>query len=93
MTMGFDNNTIQIFDSQAVKKNSISNINKNTFGDMMLDFWYLLLGGSSMVVPKSFIKFNEYEGFHLLQLTESIIVGGLGNMLRIYSFSHNMDTK
>lgn len=91
MTLGFDNNTIQIFDSKAVKRNVPMKNNKNSFSDLLLDFWYLLIGGSSMVVPKSFSKFNGYEGFHLLQLTESFIVGALGNMLRIYSFSHNME--
>ena len=55
-----------------------------------VSFWYALSGGSLSVFPKSFVKFKEYLGFHLLSLTNFSIIVATGNMLRIYAYNHNM---
>lgn len=51
---------------------------------------YSLSSGSQTVVPKSFVFYKHYKGFHYVSLTDTSVIGANGNMLRIYSFLHNM---
>ena len=53
--------------------------------------WYYLLGGSKTVVPKSFIKNPHYEGFNLLKVSRTSIIGVLGNLIREYSFQPSIN--
>ena len=49
--------------------------------------WFNLLGGSKTVVPKSFVKHPNYEGFHFLIVTRNAIVSIIGNLIREYKFT------
>ena len=49
--------------------------------------WFNLLGGSKTVVPKSFVKHPNYEGFNQIQITRECIVSVIGNLIREYRFT------
>ena len=49
--------------------------------------WFNLLGGSKTVVPKSFVKHPNYEGFNQIQITRNSIVSVIGNLIREYRFT------
>ena len=55
--------------------------------------WFNLLGGSKTVVPKSFVKHPDYEGFHLLQVTRNSILSVIGNLIREYRFTFKYEKK
>ena len=55
--------------------------------------WFNLLGGSKTVVPKSFVKHPDYEGFHLLQITRNSILSVIGNLIREYRFTFKYEKK
>ena len=50
------------------------------------EFWYIFLGGSKNVIPKSFVKHPLYNGFHIIQLTRNAIICAHGNLIREYRF-------
>ncbi len=49
--------------------------------------WFNLLSGSRTVVPKSFVKHPNYEGFHLIKVTRNSIISVIGNLIREYRFT------
>ena len=49
--------------------------------------WFNLLGGSKTVIPKSFVKHPNYEGFHIIKVTRDAIVSVIGNLIREYKFT------
>ena len=49
--------------------------------------WFNLLGGSKTVVPRSFVKHPNYEGFNQIQITRNSIVSVIGNLIREYRFT------
>ena len=49
--------------------------------------WFNLFGGSKTVVPRSFVKHPDYEGFHFLKATRNAIVSVIGNLIREYRFT------
>ena len=51
------------------------------------DLWFLLLGGSLTVKPKSFVEHPLYKSFHIVKITRNSIVGVIGNMFREYNFT------
>ena len=51
--------------------------------------WFNLLGGSRTVIPKSFVKHPNYEGFHYLKVTRNAIISLIGNLIREYKFTFN----
>ena len=55
--------------------------------------WFNLLGGSKTVVPKSFVKHPDYEGFHILEVTRNSIVSVIGNLIREYNFTFKYEKK
>ena len=55
--------------------------------------WFNLLGGSKTVVPKSFVKHPNYEGFHILEVTRNSIVSAIGNLIREYNFTFKYKKK
>lgn len=65
-------------------------IKDDEINSLDLDHKYLLVGGTTLVQPKSFVKFEGYEGFHKLILKENSIIGVMGNMLRIYQFNKSI---
>ena len=50
------------------------------------NLYFNLLGGSLTVIPKSFVPKPNFNGFHLIKLTRTAIIGVLGNLIRVYSF-------
>ena len=52
--------------------------------------WFLLLAGSKTVVPKSFVKHPDYEGFHYIDLTRNSLVAVIGNLIREYKFTFKL---
>ena len=50
------------------------------------EFWYIFLGGSLTVIPKSFLKHPNFEGFHILQVTNNSVIAAHGNLIREYKF-------
>ena len=65
----------------ANDNNSLGIYNRND-----ASLWYYLLGGSMTVIPKSFIKNPLYNGFNIIKVTRTSIIGVLGNLIREYSF-------
>ena len=55
--------------------------------------WFILLGGSKTVKPKSFVKHPNYEGFHYMDLTRNSIVSVIGNLIREYKFTFKYEKK
>ena len=55
--------------------------------------WFNFLGGSKTVVPKSFVKHPQYEGFHYLKLTRDSIISVIGNLIREYKFTFKYEKK
>ena len=55
--------------------------------------WFVLLGGSKTVIPKSFVKHPNYEGFHYMELTRNSIVSVIGNLIREYKFTFKFEKK
>ncbi len=63
-------------------------------GDMTMAVWdlatgrhlYRLLGGSKMVKSSSFLENPTASGFSLARITDSRVVGVLGNLIRVYAF-------
>ena len=49
--------------------------------------WFILLGGSKTVFPKSFVKHPSYEGFHIIKITRNSIYSVFGNLIREYRFT------
>ena len=50
------------------------------------EFWYIFLGGSLTVVPKSFVSHPLYKGFHIMKLTRNAIICAQGNLIREYRY-------
>ena len=50
------------------------------------NLYFNLLGGSLTVIPKSFVAKPNFNGFHLIKITRTSIIGVLGNLIRVYSF-------
>ena len=65
----------------ANESNTLGIYNRND-----ASLWYYLLGGSMTVIPKSFIKNPLYNGFNIIKVTRTSIIGVLGNLIREYSF-------
>ena len=82
------------YTSKLTKKDSNIKLIETKINDQIktqeLEYNYLLVGGTTLVQPKSFIKLEGYEGFHKLILNENSIIGVTGNMLRIYEFSKSI---
>ena len=57
------------------------------------NLWFNLLGGSKTVFPKSFIKHENYNGFHLIKITRNSIVSLIGNLIREYRFTFKYSKK
>ena len=53
------------------------------------EFWYIFLGGSLTVVPKSFVKHPIYKGFHIVKMTRNAVLCAHGNLIREYKFVFN----
>jgi len=53
------------------------------------EFWYIFLGGSLTVVPKSFVKHPNYKGFHIVKMTRNAVLCAHGNLIREYKFVFN----
>ncbi|MCQ2817113.1 MAG: hypothetical protein MJ252_07595 [archaeon] len=51
--------------------------------------FHYLSGGSTTVVPKSFIKHPNFNGFHIIIATRYSIIGVMGNLIREYCFTPN----
>ena len=50
------------------------------------EFWYIFLGGSLTVTPKSFVKHPLYKGFHIMKITRNAIICAQGNLIREYRY-------
>jgi len=50
---------------------------------------YNLLGGSTTVVPKSFVANPKKSGFSIIKVSESKILGAIGNLIREFNFTYN----
>ena len=70
----------------ATDNNTLGIYNRNN-----ASLWYYLLGGSMTVIPKSFIKNPLYNGFNIIKVTRTSIIGVMGNLIREYSFKPSIE--
>ena len=70
----------------ANESNTLGIYNRND-----ASLWYYLLGGSMTVIPKSFIKNPSYNGFNIIKVTRTSIIGVMGNLIREYSFKPSIE--
>ena len=64
--------------------------NLNIYDKKTNKIFYSLISGSSTVIHKSFVPYKNKIGFHQVSSFDDRIIGVVGNMLRIYAFSHNL---
>jgi hypothetical protein len=50
------------------------------------ELMYVILGGSSLVIPKSFVANPNYKGFSKIITSKSTVLCVMGNLLREYNF-------
>ena len=73
--------------SLACSDNTLKIYTNNKELNDISELWYNLPGGSLKLLPKSMVLHEKYSGFHISRITDTSIIGVIGNLIRIYDFS------